>query len=461
MPARERLIPELRRALAPDRVLTDKDRLEECSWDALSESRIHPQRKFQGALPLCVVLPMTTQEVQQVVYLANTYDTAVVPYGGGSGLMGGAISLSPGIVVDLKRMNRILEIDEESRSVCVEAGIVLEALNQGLDKKKLFCGHDPWTVPVATVGGTISTNSLGYRGGKYGSMGEQVLGLEVVLPQGEVLRTRGVPKSSTGLDLKHLFIGGEGCFGIITQATLKVFPVPQETSLQAFRFPSFETGFEAIQKLYLEGIRPSLMDFGDDATKFNGGAVLYLGLEGSRDTVRLEERIATAICAGNGGEKRPQGEAEGFWRDRHVVARRFMHNRRERRNRMRDHLHRDFIHVALPVSEVLSFRKAATVVVAKHGVQLQESGLWTRPELFSMRLATMDGEQNQTNLESAVEDLIGLVHEKNGSMEYCHGVGVKLAPFMVGEHGIALEVMKQMKQVLDPRHIMNPGKMGL
>ncbi len=461
MPSNEKLIAELAGLLSPDQVLTDPARLEEHSGDALSEGRIHPLRKLQWSLPLCVVLPATTDEVCKVVALANAQKVPLVPYGGGSGLMGGAISLTPSIVIDLGRMNRILDINVESRMVRVQAGMVLESLNEGLNEKDLILGHDPWTVPVATVGGTISTNSLGYRGGKYGSMGEQVLGLEVVLPQGEVLRTRAVPKSSTGLDLKHLFIGGEGCFGIVTEATLRVIPLPQETSLQAFRFSSFEAGFEAIKKIYIQGLKPSLMDFGDDATKFDGGAVLYLGLEGTKEAVQLEEQIASATCHGRGGKKLRGDEAERFWRDRHEVARRFMQNRQGRRGRMRDNLYRDFIHVALPISEVLPFRKAATEIVAKHGVQLQESGLWTQPELFSMRLAAPEGEQNQAILESAVEELLGLVQESNGSMEYCHGVGVKLAPLMAEEHGTALEVMKQIKKVLDPNRIMNPGKMSL
>jgi len=459
--SRKKLIGQLSRLLTSEQVLTDPAQLEEHSWDALSEGRIHPLRIPETASPLCVVLPATTEEVREVVLLANRERTPVVPYGGGSGLMGGAISITPGIVLDLRRMNRILAIDVEARMARVHAGIVLESLDKGLNEKKLILGHDPWTLPVATVGGTISTNSLGYRGGKYGSMGDQVLGLEVVLPQGEVFCTRAVPKSSTGVNLNHLFIGGEGCFGIVTEATLRVFPLPEKRSLQAFRFSSFEAGFEAIKRIYVKGLKPSLMDFGDDSVKFDGGAVLYLGLEGTKEAVQLEEQIGLGICNGGGGQKLPGDEAERFWRDRHVVAHRFMQNRHRRTERMRDNLYRDFIHVALPISQVLAFRKAATEIVARHGVQLQESGLWTQPELFSMRLAAQDGEQNQANLESALEELLALVQERSGSMEYCHGVGIKLAPFMAEEHGTALEVMKQIKKVLDPNRIMNPGKMGL
>jgi alkyldihydroxyacetonephosphate synthase len=145
-----------------------------------------------------------------------------MPYGGGSGLMGGALSIRPCVVVDLSALNRIIEVDSESRSARVQAGLVLEALERRLNDEGYILGHDPWTVPVATVGGAISTNSVGYRAGVYGSMGDQVLGLEAVLPNGEILRTRAVEKSSAGIDLKALFIGGEGCFGIITEATIRI-----------------------------------------------------------------------------------------------------------------------------------------------------------------------------------------------------------------------------------------------
>jgi alkyldihydroxyacetonephosphate synthase len=360
-------------------------------------------------------------------------------------------------------MNRILEVDKESRSARVEAGTVLEALEKRLNEEDFILGHDPWTLPVATVGGAISTNSMGYRGGIYGSMGEQVLGLEAVLPNGEILRTRPVPKSSAGMDLDFLFIGGEGCFGIITEATVRIFPKPEERALHAVLFESFEQGYHAIQKIFAHGLRPASVDFGDDDDKFHGGAVLYLVFEGNKEIVEAEERLVLSACNLGGGRNLPQQEAESFWRDRHVIARRFMQNRRRRRERGRDGVYRDWIHVALPGSKVLPFRKAAMEILQRRGVDLQESGLWIQPELFSMRLGMEgDGADNaQLVLEETVDELLRLVQKMGGSMEYTHGVGVKLAPLMAEEHGYGLEIMRQLKKLLDPNNIMNPGKMGL
>jgi alkyldihydroxyacetonephosphate synthase len=294
-------------------------------------------------------------------------------------------------------------------------------------------------------------------------MGTQVLGLEAVLPTGAVLRTRAVPKSSAGMDLKSLLIGTEGCFGIITEATIRIFPKPEMRVLHALSFQSFEVGYSAIQEMFLRRLMPALLDFGDAGEQFDGGAVLYLAFEGLDEIVGAEERRALAICKRFGGRQLPRAEAERFWSARHDVARRFMQNRRERRERGKQGVYRDWIHVSLPGSKVLSFRAAAMQIVKEHGVHLQESGLWIQPELFSMPLRVADDDTNnaQLALEETVAKLIRLVHEMGGSMEYTHGVGIKLAPLMAEEHGYGLEVMRQIKNTLDPNNIMNPGKMAL
>jgi alkyldihydroxyacetonephosphate synthase len=454
---------KLVKIVGPSHVHVEAARLDELSWDALSEGRLHPLKRPETALPLCVVEPQTTSEVQEIVRLANEEKIPIVPYGGGSGLMGGALSIRPNILLDLRGMIRILEIDTVAHSARVQAGVVLEALEKKLNEADFILGHDPWTLPVATVGGAISTNSVGYRAGIYGSMGEQVLGLEAVMANGEILLTRGVRKSSAGIDLNALLIGGEGCFGIITEATVRIFPAPQARLLSGFMFASFEQGYAAVQEIFLQRLRPALIDLGDDAEKHEAGAVLYFGFEGNRDTVEADASRAQSICAQKGGGRLPDAEAEDFFRDRHVIARRFMQNRRQRRERGRDGIYRDWIHVALPASRVLAFRNAAAAIIERRGVRLQESGLWVHPELFSMRLGTEDDGTNQAQLrlEETIEELLRLAQTMGGSMEYTHGIGVKLAPLMAEEHGYGLEVMRRIKQTLDPNGILNPGKMGL
>ena len=456
-------VEKLSSLIDPARISTDPEHLDELSWDALSVGRIHPFHQPQFATPICAARPISTDEVRRIVLFADAEKIPIVTFGGGSGLMGGALSIRPSIVLDVRGMERILEIDTEARSARVQSGIVLEKLDKRLNEVGFILGHDPWTLPVATVGGAISTNSVGYRAGVYGSMGEQVLGLEAVLPNGEILRTRAVSKASAGINLNSLFIGGEGCFGIITEATIRIFPEPAARALHAIQFDSFESGYKAIQKMFLLRLRPMLLDFGDDADEHGRGAVLYLGFEGTRELVEAEEKLALPVCGEAGGTNLPVEEAEDFWRDRHAIARRFMQNRRQRRGRGQDGVYRDWIHVALPASKVLPFRQAALTIIQSRGIRLQESGLWIQPELFSMRLGAEDGDSAtaQLALEETIEDLLRLVQKLGGSMEYTHGVGVKLAPLMAGEHGYGIEVMRQIKKIVDPHGIMNPGKMGL
>jgi alkyldihydroxyacetonephosphate synthase len=446
-----------------ERIATDLTSLDELSWDALSEGRIHPRRHPAAGAPLCAVRPQSTEEVRRVVQFANQEKIPLVPFGGGSGLMGGAVSIRPCVVIDLRGMNRILEIDAEARCARVQAGVVLESLDAKLGESGLILGHDPWTLPVATVGGAISTNSVGYRAGIYGSMGEQVLGLEAVLANGEVLRTRAVAKHSAGPNLNLLLVGAEGCFGVITEATIRVFPKPTARLFSGFLFASFERGYGAIQRMFQERLRPAMLDFGDDEEKHDPGALLYLVFEGNEEEAGAEEARAGRICSEHGGEALNRQEPEQFWLERHEIARRFMRNRRQRRERGRDGIYRDWIHVALPASQVLPFRRAALSVVNRRGVRLQESGLWVRPELFSMRLGAEDRAlaDAQLVLEETIEELLRLAQQFGGSMEYTHGVGIKLAPLMAEEHGYGLEVMRQIKRTLDPNAILNPGKLSL
>jgi FAD/FMN-containing dehydrogenase len=459
----DHVIAMLSKWVDPAHISSETALLDELSWDALSEGRIHPQHRPEVRAPICAVRPETTEEVQCLVRFANHENIALVPFGGGSGLMGGALSILPCVAVDLRRMNRILEVDAVSRSARVQAGIVLESLDLKLNEAGFILGHDPWTVPVATIGGAISTNSVGYRAGIYGSMGEQLLGLEAVLPTGEILRTRAVSQHSAGLHLNSLFIGGEGCFGIITEATIRVFPKPAAMRFLGYLFSSFEQGYAAIQEMFERRLRPAVLDFGDDEDKHDPGALLYLIFEGADEIVTVEEALAAGICSAHGGEPLDREAPRQFWRERHEIARRFARNRRQRRDRGSDGTYRDWIHVALPGSRVLAYRCTAKQIAERRGVRVQESGLWIQPELFSLRLAAHESTtpDARLRLEETVEDLLRLAQQMGGSMEYTHGVGVKLSPLMIEEHGYGLEIMRQIKRALDPRNILNPGKLAL
>ena len=450
----------LGRIFKPDQIVTAPAVLEDLARDALFEGRMPPSLKGRVQLPWAVIRPRSTEEVSTLLQLANEHRVPLVPYGGGSGLMGGALSLQPGIVLDLKSMNRILAISPENLTAHVEAGVVLDDLERELSNKGLMLGHDPWTVSVATVGGTISTNSLGYMGGKYGSMGDQVLGLEAVLPTGEPVNTRPVQKTSTGLDLHRLFIGTEGCFGVITQVILRVFATPEERLLQAYQFPDFEAGFAAIVRLFHLGLKPSLLDYGDRSGEDGGSAELFIGFEGIREAAQAEIKRCEEVCENGGGVRLPDTKAKCFWKERHSIAEGYKRTRPQRLKQPPSELSLEYLHVALPISQVLLYRRRCLEIFGRSGIRIGETGLWTHPELFSIVF-----QQKQPGgkgaFREAVTQALMLAQDMGGSMEYCHGVGVKLASLIAREHGYGLEVMQQIKKALDPKGILNPGKLGL
>ena len=459
--------------LGPDNVSRAEPVLLRHASDALRPSRSFPGSDQLRPRPQWVVWPRSPEQVQGLVRLANEQHIPLVPFGSGTGLMGGATSAHGGVLVDMARLNCIRTVRLEDRTVTAEAGAVLGDVDTELEAHGLMLGHDPWTLPVATVGGTISTNSLGYRGAQYGSMGEQVLGLEAVLPDGNLISTRAVPKTSTGMALHQLLVGTEGCFGIITAATLKAFPLPEHRRLYALRFPTFEAAFRAVDRMYAVGLAPALVDMGEkfapglppgwESRPTEDGAELFLGFEGLKEVVRAQARRARQLWEAERGIQRDTRVAQRFWKSRHAAAEGYM--RRLRQADRAPFLQPaspplvDYVHVALPASRVLEYRGRCIELACRHQVHLREFGLWNRPELFSVAL--MDSVGSDDRLGRATDAILELAQDLGGSMEYCHGVGLRLAHLMAREHGYGLEVLRKLKHTLDPENIMNPGKLAL
>ncbi|HZP56311.1 MAG TPA: FAD-binding oxidoreductase [Dehalococcoidia bacterium] len=408
-----------------------------------------------GVPPLAVVRPDSTAQVAQIVRIAAATGTPVVPYGGGTGLMGGARAVEPAIVIDLERLNRVRTLEREW--AWVEAGAVLAEVNRALEPQGRMLGHDPWTVGIATVGGAISTNGLGFFGGKYGSMGEQVLALEAVLADGTVLATRPAAPRSTGIDLTRLFVAAEGTLGVITAAALRTFAVPESSVRRGFRFATFEAGFAALEEMHRIGLAPAILDYGERGGAWEAQApTLYAGFIGVREEVDGQLRRLVDVCR----EATPidQAEVDAFWAERHVPAERFA----RRRSSGSPDAGRcfDYVHVALPMSGVLRYRERARALAPAHGVDVVETGLWVHPGLFSMVMIS-EGADCAGRMASYVDACLRLAIAAGGSMEYCHGVGVRLAHLMREQHGAGLDVMRAIKRALDPQGILNPGKLDL
>ncbi len=411
---------------------------------------------------------MDAAGVAAALRIASEAGIGVVPYGAGTGLMGGARSIGPCVVLDTSRLAEI-DVRPGDRIVWAGAGAVLATVDAQARKQGLCIGHDPWTFPVATVGGPISTNGLGYKGGRYGGMGDQTVALEVALADGTLFRTPAVPRHSTGPDLSRLFVGAEGTLGVVTAAALRLFPVPERMELMGFGFERFEDGFAAVEEVCALGLRPVFLDYGEEhanawRARDEEPPALYLGFEGFEEEVQACAARARRIVAGRGARPLPEREARDLWDNRHVIAERFARERRagnRGRGPGREGIAFDYIHVALPASQILPFRAICHEVSAREGAGLGECGLWTAPEMFSATFALAEAEGGQERLSGVIDGLLRSVQDLGGSMEYCHGAGLRLAHLMERELGPGMDVLRRIKAALDPTGTLNPGKLGL
>ncbi len=463
---------EINQIVSRDNVLTDAKTLDDYAGDAI------PARHWEipeQTRPLAVVRPQSATHVAEILRAATAARVPVIPYGGGTGVMGGATSISPGIVLDMASMDTIIAVSLEDGTATVQPGVVLGDLDEVLSHANHFVGHDPWSQPVATVGGAISTNGVGYLAAKFGTMGRQVVGLEAALPTGEIVRTRSMTRGlPAGLDMTGLFIGTEGTLGVITEATIRIFPQLEERRHYALEFDSFQQGFFAVQRLYTDGIVPVMVDFAQEDETESGGdpiradapgrSVLHLSIEGSTRELDVQEDIIWEIISAYGGRDLGPETAGAFWTERHDSGLQYKEARAAgQRHPWRERSGRagSYIHTAVPASKVLDLRFRAIQIFEAAGLTVVECAIWGTPEMFSIIAIDPSGSPDgHERIRHSSDEMITAAIELGGTIEYCHGVGLRLKhllPLELGEGGAL--AMRSIKNALDPAGIMNPGKL--
>ncbi len=464
------IVSRLTDLVGMERVVTDPVLLAEYRGIAWGPPTSKVALRWPIGAPVAVIRPATTADVVGTVAVARLSGVPVVPFGAGTGVQAGATPLAGSIVLDLGAMNHVIEISKENQIARVEPGVVLGDLDRLVAAHGLLVGHDPWSQPIASVGGATSTNGVGYLAGKYGSMGEQVLGMEVVLATGEVLNVRAVPKASTGPQLRNLFVGAEGVFGIITRIDVRLFPIPEARALSGYWFPRFEDGLRAVEDMQQIGLRPAMTDYEEDGealpalgTQPDVPSAMYLCFDGFREEVDAQRKRADQICRSRGGAAMPPNEAQNFWDTRHAPAERYVEQKAQGSPWSVRRRVASLIDVTLPAREILPYRMRAAELVARYNLVLTGSGLWAMPELYSVHLRHIEPESANAaaEVDEGTDAALRLAHEMGGSMEYCHGVGLRYAHLMGSEWGDGLEVLRRIKRSLDPDGIMNPGKLGL
>ncbi|MEM2517756.1 MAG: FAD-binding oxidoreductase [Candidatus Bathyarchaeia archaeon] len=452
-------IGELAEIVGRNNVLTE-------IYDLLPYARDrYPPLVFPSSLkiPLAVVRPATTDEVKEIVLWANKHKVPLVPRGSGTSFSGSATPTEKSVVVDLSRMNRIIYLDEDALNVKVQAGITVKELEETLNQRGFTFPHDPGSFPSSTIGGGISTNGLGWRVGKYGYLKDLVISLQAVLPNGTIIETRNVPKSSTGLDIKSIFIGTEGTLGVITEATLRIFPKPETITILFYAFADFETAFKALLKIRRAGLSPTIQLVVDKAgieelieekrcpETSEGGLVLVY--EGLKEEVEALRKRTVKILAKEGGIYMGEDVGRSFWESRHKMF-----------SLMNKKGTYDSIDTAVPINRSLEFYKFLREWVEKHKDKIKSMGIssWVLPENVSIDVAFDESSPESINAYlKARDEVISKALELGGTSSYCVGIGIRYPHFMRKEHGAAFDVMVAIKRALDPNNIMNPGKLGL
>jgi len=264
------------------------------------------------SLPCVVISPKNHEEIQGILKYANEYKVNITPFGGGSGVLGGAIPMEGSAVLNLQRMNKFISLDETSLVAEFEAGIIGANLERELNHRGYSMGNIPQSLYCSTLGGWIATRAVGQFSTKYGKIEDMVLGMEVVLPDGNLLNIKPVPRRSTGPSLKDLFLGSEGTLGIVTKAVVSVHPLPEATIKLSFALPSIEAAVEVVRRILRDDAKPAVVRIFDEAEseryfKEVGSKVTIVFIsEGKPDFVALESSVIKKIAEESGGE--PLGE---------------------------------------------------------------------------------------------------------------------------------------------------------
>jgi glycolate oxidase len=451
------MIEKLREILGPEKVLTA---LEDCiaySYDGT----------FAQSLPDVVVLPESTEEVAAVVRIAAERRVPVVPRGMASGLAAASVPFGGGIALSLTRMNRILEMDEENRTVRVEAGVVTADLQAVVEQRGLFYPPDPSSNRHSTIGGNIACNAGGPRCLKYGVTGDYVMGLTVVLPDGRVLETGGKAiKNVVGYDLTSLFVGSEGTLGVITEALLRLTTRPQFVRTALAEFPALDDASRTVNAILAAGIVPATLELMDETAIACIEEAMHLGLpldveamliieaDGSDEEAVVREIEAMAhICRENGARQvnvaQDEAERSSLWRARRSVSPSLA---RKAPNKLGEDITvpRSAIPEAIRRIKGLSQEYGLPIVVFGHA----GDGNLHPNVLFDKR----DPEQ-WAKVETMVEKIFRVALELGGTLSGEHGVGTLKRPYMEQALGaLSLEIQWRIKRALDPLNIMNPGK---
>ena len=420
-----------------------------------------------NAMPDCVVFPGNAEEISSILKLANQHGFSVFPRGAGSGMSGAAVPDGGGMVMALTRLNRIIEIDPDNMSAVVEPGVVTGEFQKRLLRDGLFYPPDPASLQFSTIGGNVAMCAGGPRAVKYGVTRDYVLGLEAVLPQGEIVRTgTKTMKGVVGYDLTRLLVGSEGTLGVFTRINLKLLPAPESVRTLLAVFPSLDDAARAVSETIRRRIIPSTLEIMDQATiravedHLNIGlpveaeALLLIEVDGPYRILDDDIEAVAAVCRECGAERadiaRSSEERDRLWLARRSVSPALGRIRPGKINE----------DVTVPRSRIPDLIRAIRELAKKHRLFITCFGHAGDGNIHTNIMLDKKDPDEAARAEAATEELFRIVLDMEGTLSGEHGVGITKSPFFEWEVGAAgLDAMWKIKRALDPLNILNPGKM--
>jgi D-lactate dehydrogenase (cytochrome) len=413
--------------------------------------------------PELVVYPESKEEVSQILTYANERNIPVTPFGVGSSLEGHIIPTKGGITLNLSLMNKVVEVRPDDFIVKVQPGVTRSQLNKELKKYGLFFPVDPGA--DATIGGMVSTNASGTNSVKYGTMKDQVLGLEVVLADGRVVRTGGMAvKSSAGYNLTSLLVGSEGTLGIFTEITLRLRGIPEVTVAGRVLFSSIDEAGSAAAAMLKSGLDLGKIELVDQATiqavntykktDYQEVPTLFIEMSGSEHAVKRDIELAQEI-AGEEGCQLFEFESDSLaraklWEARHHVAFAI-----QAANPGKGLLSTD---VCVPISELPNAIKETRKLIELHGVEAAIFGHVGDGNYHAVLSIEENNPEHVKKIEEINQRIVSYALAKGGTCTGEHGIGLGKKQFLRLEHGEAVDLMKEIKLTFDPKGILNPEK---
>ena len=450
-------IQSLQALLSPERVLTSVEDIIPYGYDGTAVLKQRP-----GA----VVFPLTSDEVADCVRLACKRSVPVVTRGSGTGLSGGSVPLAGCLVICLVKMDKLIEVDEKNLTLRAQSGVITKEIDDAAAKVGLFYPPDPGSMKISTIGGNVAENSGGLRGLKYGVTRDYVMGIEVVLPDGTLtfLGNKCV-KDVAGYSMKDLFIGSEGTLGIITEVILKVLPRPKARKTMLALYDSMDAAAKTISAIIAAKIIPCTLEFLDRVTvqcvedyariglPTDVEALVLMETDGHPVVVEEEASQMMALARANGARdvRAAADEAEGA---KLAAARRnaFSALARVRPTTILED-------VTVPRSELATMVAFIDSVAKKHKLQIGTFGHLGDGNLHPTFLTNELDHEEMHRVEVALEEIVEETIRLGGTVTGEHGVGLAKKAFLKRQLGEgSYELMRSIKQALDPQGLLNPGK---